>query len=210
MRDGAIGGRRAWLGALTAFVCVTWATHSRAAETANPQSDDGNAVRLRVDLGLDVSVFQATSAAGGGYGGIYGYGFGPHLRVGAQIKPWLAVSYQGELLLPANDTVLNKAFWNSAEVEATFKFFQFGVGPSVDVITLGVPVPNCSAPCGTTIPGANAASAFFGGDGHIGVALRDRGPGRHVGFAASLNGHLDFLSGGALMTVSQSIGLEWY
>jgi hypothetical protein len=185
------------------------ATSTQAAEEVTPKPDEGNAIRLRVDAGLDLSVFQATSGAAGGYGGIYGYGVGPHLRVGAQLKPWLAVYYQAELLLPANDTVLNKALWNSAEIEGTFKLFQLALGPSVDVLTIGVPIPMCPAPCGATT-GANVASAFLGGDGHIGVAIRDRGPGHHIGFAASLNGHLDFLSGGVLMAVSQSLGVEWY
>ena len=201
--------RREWLSLLIGLAIVVCTTRVLAAEESNAKVDDGTAVRLRVDAGLDLSVFQATGGAGGGYGGIYGYGVGPHLRVGAQLKPWLAVYYQGQLVLPANDTVLNKALWNSAEVEATYKLFQLGLGPGVDVLTIGVPVAMCPAPCGMTT-GANVASAFFGVDGHIGVAIRDRAPGRHLGFAASLNGHLDSLNGGVLLTVSQSLGVEWY
>lgn len=140
-------------------------------------SAEGHA-RFRWELG----------AAGGPLfieGGVGGVG-GLHAQLGVQLNSVLALYYQG--IFGGGAGVGNGGYfqYNSVVFEATvLNTFQFGLGPSIDVIRVGY---------GSSAGADRGYSGYLGAVARLGLAIGGHGPDRRGGLLLGIELHPTFAS----------------
>jgi len=171
---------------LVALVCLVAAPSAHAQD--RPTED--NEPRVRFAVGLDYA-----GLAGRGDGGAGGF----RLQLGARVHEYLAVYWQGRVLVGGfvggDDTGAGLGLgWNTAMAELNLGIFQFGAGPSVDYRygcqidgTQGTTTLACSdaiAPGLATRAGFRFGTFAFSGDMH--VSFEETGPMVWVSFGVAL------------------------
>ena len=176
--------------------------HDSARQEIHEEIHGGHHFEPRLRLGI-------SGIGGGFFGETHGGGGGLAVRVGVQLDDVIAIYIEaqgllGEFAPDPRPTSFAGFVFHALMIDVTLiDMFQFGIGPSLDVLWGCSPDNFFGSRCGNS-------GAFFGGNLRAAIIFGGRGPRHRHGFVMSIDAHPTWVESGAVATMLFGLGGELY